>query len=141
RLTIGHIFLSNSDRLPVRTLTRGRSSRSFAVMGLGDKAVGRVGNIFQRAELGDPRLTRRAVGLSEALARMPRESLPTVWESSAELEAAYRFLRNPRTEFAALMEPVQQSAREMALEEGRVLVLHDTTDVSCPAAEPDEVGF
>jgi hypothetical protein len=110
-------------------------------MSLGERAVQRVGEIFQRADLGDPRLVRRAVGLAEALAQAPKLSLPQVWKTSAELEAAYRFLRNPRTDFEAMMEPVQLAAREQALAARRVLVLHDTTDISCPAAEPEEVGF
>lgn len=110
-------------------------------MVLSKQAVSRVGEIFKRAELGDPRLVRRAVGLAEALARGPERSLPKIWSTPAELEAGYRFLRNPSTEFAKLMEPVQQAAREQALQEKRVLILHDTTDIACPAAEPDEVGF
>lgn len=110
-------------------------------MALGKKAVGRVGQIFQRADLGDPRLVRRAVGLAQALADCPNQSLPKVWATVAELEAGYRFLRNPRTEFTALMEPVQQGTREAALEAGRVLVIHDTTDIECPSADPDEVGY
>ena len=110
-------------------------------MSLSDRTVERVGELFARAELGDPRLVRRAVGLAEGLARSPKQSLPQIWSSSAELEAGYRFLRNPRSDFEALMEPVQQAAREGALAAQSVLVLHDTTEVKCAAAEPDEVGF
>jgi hypothetical protein len=113
--------------------------RSFA-MELSERAVERVGNVFRRAELGDPRLVRRAVGLAEALASAPDLTLPRVWASEAQLEAGYHFLRNPRTGFNELMEAVQLGTRERALEEKRVLVLHDTTDVMCPSAEPDEVG-
>lgn len=110
-------------------------------MSLSESAVRRVGEVFLRAELGDPRRVRRAVGLAQALAEAPDRSLPTVWRTSAELEAAYRFLRNRRTDFESLMEAVQLSARERALEAGRVLVIHDTTDVSCPSADAEEVGF
>ena len=108
---------------------------------LSDKTVARVGDVFRRADLGDARLVRRSVGLAEALARAPALSLPRVWATSAELQAGYEFLRSPRTDFNTLMEPVQQATRQQALEERRVLVLHDTTDVTCPAAEPEEVGF
>ena len=108
---------------------------------LSEKAIGRVGSTFARADLGDARMVRRAVGLSEALAQAPRLSLPQVWSTSAELEAGYRFLRSPRTDFEQLMEPVQQAARESALEQRTVLVLHDTTDVTCQSAAPEEVGF
>jgi hypothetical protein len=108
---------------------------------LGDKAVQRVGAVFSRADLGDPRHVRRAVGLAEALAAAPALSLPKIWSTPAQLEAGYRFLRNPRTDFAQLMDAVQQTTRERALEEDRVLVLHDTTDITCPSAEPEEVGF
>src|SRR6185436_7326609 len=110
-------------------------------MALGKSAQQRVGRIFERADLGDPRLVRRAVGLADALAQAPDRALPKVWSTAAELEAGYRFLRNPRTDFESLMEPVQQATRERALESRRVLVLHDTTDITCPSAEADETGY
>ena len=110
-------------------------------MTLSEKAIERVGDVFRRAELGDARLVRRAVGLAQALAEAPDVSLPKVWATSAELQAGYDFLRSPRTDFTDLMEAVQLFAREQALEARRVLVIHDTTDAACPAAEPEEVGF
>ena len=96
---------------------------------------------MRRAELGDPRMVRRAVALAEALAAAPDKSLPKVWSSPSELEAAYRFLRNPRTEFEALVGAFQQATHERALEKKRILAIHDTTDIECPAADPDEVGY
>jgi hypothetical protein len=110
-------------------------------MSLSEKTIGRVGAVFEEAQLGDPRRVRRAVGLAVALAQRPRGTLPQVWESPADLEAGYRFLRNPRTDFESLMESIQLATRDRALAAQRVLVLHDTTDVTCPAAEPDEVGY
>lgn len=110
-------------------------------MTLSEKAVSRVGHIFGRADLGDARLVRRAVGLAQALGERPNQSLPKVWATAAELQAGYDFLRNPRTEFTALMESIQQFTREQALAEQSVLVIHDTTDIACAAAEPTEVGF
>ena len=110
-------------------------------MSLSQNATNRVRNLIGRANLGDPRLVRRAMGLAEALASHPKGSLPQVWSNAAELEAAYRFLRNPRTSFEGLMEAVQLAARDAALDAEQVLVLHDTTDVACQAAEPEEVGF
>jgi Transposase DDE domain. len=110
-------------------------------MSLSEKAIGRVGEMFGRADFGDARLVRRAVGLAQALAEAPDLSLPKVWATAAELQAGYDFLRSPRTDFVDLMEPVQQFAREQALAERSVLVLHDTTDVACPSAEAEEVGF
>lgn len=110
-------------------------------MQLSEKAVSRVGEMFRRADLGDARLVRRAVGLAQALAEAPDLSLPKIWTSAAELQAGYDFLRSPRTDFTELMEPVQQFAREQAVAEQSVLVLHDTTDIACPSAEPEEVGY
>jgi hypothetical protein len=110
-------------------------------MSLSEKTIARVGQVFGRADLGDARLVRRAVGLVEALASSPGLSLPRIWATSAALQAGYDFLRSPRTDFVQLMEPVQMATRERVLKERRVLVLHDTTDIACPSAEPEEVGF
>lgn len=110
-------------------------------MQLSERAIERASEVFLRANLGDARLERRAAGLAEALAQNPKASLPHVWSTSAALEAGYLFLRNPRSNFTALMAAVQQDTRERALQERSVLVVHDTTDIVCPAAEPDEVGF
>lgn len=101
----------------------------------------RASEVFRRAHLGDKRLECRAVALAEALAQAPNLSLPKVWSTPAALEAGYHFLRNPRSDFSALMMASQQVTHESVLRERSVLVIHDTTDISCPAAEPEEVGF
>jgi hypothetical protein len=110
-------------------------------MRLSKKIGRRVGKIFLRADLGDPRLVERGAGLAEALAQTPSDCLPKVWSDAGTLLAGYRFLRNPRSDFTRLLEPQQWATREQALRARRVLILHDTTDVSCPAALPEEVGF
>ena len=110
-------------------------------MELSRKAIERVSQVFLKAQLRDVRLERRAVALAEALACNPRQSLLQVWSLTGALQAGYDFLRNPKCDFTALMAPIQQTAYERSLNEGCVLVLHDTTDVLCPAAEAEEVGF
>ena len=110
-------------------------------MSLSEKAIRRASEVFALADLGDPRRARRAVSLTEAVARAPDLSLPKLWKTPSELEAGYRFLRNTHNEFDALMDPVQLQTRQAALDARSVLVLHDTTDIECPAAEPEEVGF
>jgi hypothetical protein len=110
-------------------------------MQLSQRAIERASDVFLRAELGDERLERRAAALAQALAEKPKVSLPQAWSTSAALEAGYHFLRNPRCSFTALMAATQQATYELALKERSVLVVHDTTDIACPAAEPEEVGF
>ncbi|MBW2465040.1 MAG: IS4 family transposase [Deltaproteobacteria bacterium] len=39
------------------------------------------------------------------------------------------------------MEAVQSATRDAAVAAERVLVIHDTTDITCPSAEQQEVGF
>ena len=39
------------------------------------------------------------------------------------------------------MAPAQTATQQRAREAKRVLLLHDTTDITCPAAECDEVGY
>jgi hypothetical protein len=108
---------------------------------LSEKAIGRASEVFHRARLGDKRLERRAVALAEALAANPKLSLPKVWSTPAVLEAGYHFLRNPRCAFTELMKATQQATHESVVKEHCALVLHDTTDIVCQAAEPEEVGF
>jgi hypothetical protein len=96
--------------------------------------------MFEQADLGDPRRVARAVSLAQNFAETPGLSLPKIWSTPSQLKAGYQFLRNPRNDFSLLMEAVQLAARSAALQAKRVLVLHDKTDVSCPSAEPNEVG-
>jgi hypothetical protein len=80
-------------------------------------------------ELGDERLNERRNRLVAVLEQHPDTGFPDACVDDAEVEALYRFLRNPRVSLAKLMEPhfVATHARCAAL--GEVLVIHDTTDM------------
>ncbi len=83
---------------------------------------------FGTAQLGDPRRTRRAVAIAEALAREPGASLPQQLHDPAALEATYRFLHS-QVSYEALLQPHVEHTREEMGQVERVLLIQDTTEV------------
>lgn len=80
------------------------------------------------ADLGDARRSERLMTIAEAMAAMPHASFPEVLDT-AELEGAYRFLRNDAVTTNAMLEPhVRQTIRR--IESNVVLAVHDTTTLS-----------
>lgn len=104
-------------------------------------SVERVGRALQRAELGDPRRTKRLTKTVALLARKPRASLPEAMQSESELEGAYRLANNTAIEPHQLFDALAESAAERARVAGDVLVIHDTTSCTFEHADPVEIGY
>jgi Transposase DNA-binding/Transposase DDE domain len=77
----------------------------------------------------DRRLAVRLQSIVRRLAADPSLSLPRLMDE-AELEGAYRFFSNPRVKPEAILAPHVATTSERCAREGRVLVVHDTTDFS-----------
>ncbi len=90
------------------------------------------------AALGDKRLTRRAQALGLALSRKPELSLPKLLTDEAELEAAYRLIRNDRCHWRELLAPHIARTVERAADYDTVLVAHDTTTLAFRRYWPDK---
>lgn len=76
----------------------------------------------------DPRLVRRLRMIMEAAAAKPSTSLPKMFKSAGELEAAYRFFANPMVTLYAILAPHFDATRERARRESCVRALHDQTE-------------
>jgi len=91
---------------------------------------------FRASCLGDSRLDARLVQIGQQLSANPSLSLPEAAGSDAAAEALYRFLRNPRTSLASVIEPhlAGTAARVAAAHAGGgdvpVLMVHDTSTMS-----------
>jgi hypothetical protein len=81
-----------------------------------------------RAQMGDPRLAKRAQGMARAILRLPGGSLPAAMGSEAAREAAYRFLSNRRVSLGRVLAPHVEATVERARAAGKVLVISDTTE-------------
>jgi IS4 transposase len=77
--------------------------------------------------LGDERLNARRDRLIDVLTKYPDVGFPDACASDGELEALYRFLRNPRVSLDVVIEPHLHATRARCLALGEVLVIHDTT--------------
>ena len=95
---------------------------------------------FGTAQLGDPRRTRRAVAIAEALAREPGASLPQQLHDPAALEATYRFLHS-QVSYEALLQPHVEHTREEMGQVERVLLIQDTTEVDYQQHHPTTTGL
>lgn len=82
------------------------------------------------ADLGDKRRTRRAQTVGLALAKKPELSLPKLFTDEADLEAAYRLLRNPSCHWGDLLAPHARRTVNRGAAHDTVLVAHDTTTLS-----------
>lgn len=85
---------------------------------------------FGGASLGDPRRTKRLVGIAGQMARAPQASLPQQHEGNwGQTKGAYRFFANPHISSEQISEPVWQQTRTRAQQPGVVLLVHDDTEI------------
>lgn len=92
---------------------------------------------FRNSELGDERLSRRLTAMAVALGRDPSSTLPDVFGDAAGIEGCYRFLRNGKVSFDAVLRPHQQQTIRRARPETNILVVHDTTEFRFPTPRED----
>lgn len=79
-------------------------------------------------DLGDFRLNQRQVRLMNRLVQNPEASLPDALRDGAEIEAGYRFLRNPKISLSAVLEPHINDVAAMKTTGAR-LIVHDSSKI------------
>ena len=84
---------------------------------------------FGGANLGDKRRSARLVQLASSLAAKPSGTLPPAMPGHSELQAAYRFLRNPRVNPDAVLEPHRGAVGRAMAAAGDYLLIEDTTSL------------
>lgn len=84
---------------------------------------------FQTAKLGDVRRTKRLVQLAAQLAAHTGQSIVQSLSSSADIEAAYRFVRNDNISPAAIAEAGFSATVQACKEFDCLLALEDTTSL------------
>ena len=85
---------------------------------------------FGQARLNDPRRTQRLVALATSLAEQPGVAVSKLVISSADMEGAYRFIRNEHIKAEDIAEAGFHVTAQEALEHQTLLALEDTTSLS-----------
>jgi hypothetical protein len=83
--------------------------------------------LFGKSNLGDPRRTTRLVKLATSLANEPGKPLVSITQSPADMEGAYRFIRNEHIDAKAIAESGFHATVEQAKTHQLLLALEDTT--------------
>src|SRR3989344_2275168 len=87
-------------------------------------------NLFQHASLGDSRRVKRLITLSATLAAHTGKSVPQAHQSAADIEAAYRFIRNDSISANAIAEAGFMATKQAALAFNTLLALEDTSSLN-----------
>ena len=80
-------------------------------------------------ELGDRRLTARAVQVGSCMVAHPEASLATQMQNPSALEGAYRLMNNNQVNLRALLAPTFERTRQSASQEPVVLWVNDQTEL------------
>jgi len=85
---------------------------------------------FGKAQLGNRARTARLVDLAERLTRHPGGTLPEKLKSPAALKATYRLMERKEVTHSAVLQPHrEETLRRIAQHEGRVVIIHDATEL------------
>jgi hypothetical protein len=96
---------------------------------------------FGQCELGDARRTQRVVKMAASLASKLGQSVVKCMDEDAEVEGAYRLLRNPAVSSQALAEGGYAATVEHARERETLLAVEDTTSLSFSHGVAEELGY
>lgn len=95
---------------------------------------------FKTLDLGDERLNARAMLLAHRLSCKPSESIPNACAGWAETQAAYRCLRNPRSDWQALLLAHWSRSIERMRAHAVVLNIQDTTELDFNGRQTKGLG-
>lgn len=87
-------------------------------------------SVFNDAKLGDPRRTKRLVKLAENMAKSIGKSVVKSCQNSAEVEAAYRFMRNENVKAHDIQEAGFELTAKHANAYEELLAIEDTTSIN-----------
>ncbi len=97
---------------------------------------------MKAADFGNLHLTKRYGRMLDAIMQCPGDSFPDIFNTEADLEGAYRFLRNPNVTWHKAIASHLNATVIRAQVAGKILAIHDTTDFTFPGEEPREgLGF
>ena len=97
-----------------------------------------VAGEFTGSELGDRRLDERLVTIAKRLEKRPDAGFPEAMVTDAETEAFYRFVRNPRATFEAVLKPHIQATLARCSQAPVVLAVHDSSEFRFTGSEQRE---
>ena len=95
---------------------------------------------FGGSDLGDKRRTERLVTVASGLAGQVGQSLVKSCSSEAEIEGAYRLLRNDQVASEAIAESGFKASAAQALSSTTLLALEDSTSLSFGHGVREELG-
>lgn len=95
---------------------------------------------LRTVSLGDARLDKRLVTLTEQLAQRPGASIPQACGDWAQTQAAYRFLAHEDTSGQAVLEAHAQASGRRMEAHPVVLCLQDTTELNFDGKQAEGLG-
>jgi hypothetical protein len=96
--------------------------------------------LFSKAELGDPRRTKRLIKISEDMLTNVDNSVHAASPDPASIEGAYRFIRNDSVEPQAIAEAAYSYTDTLVSQRKLVLAIQDTTGLSYRHSVCEELG-
>lgn len=109
---------------------------------MSDKAVDWARETFEDSELGDPRRTNRLIQIASLYAKnIGSSTVECCNGDSAQIEGAYRFLRNDQISPAGIREGGFASTVRQLKRENTLLAIEDTTTVSYRHEVAKELGY
>jgi hypothetical protein len=97
-------------------------------------------SLFSKAELGDPRRTKRLIKISQDMLTSVDNSLHAASPDPASIEGAYRFIRNDSVAPQAIAEAAYSFTDTLVSQRKLVLAIQDTTGLSYRHSVCEELG-
>ena len=96
---------------------------------------------FSNLVLPDARLARRVQRFVQCAWKAPSQSFPQMLQDTASLEGAYRLVNNERVTFEALQKPHVMESAQRAVQQGEVVVVHDSSNIETPYLDDSDASY
>src|ERR1043165_3055167 len=96
---------------------------------------------FPSLDFGDQRRNARFVSIINNITRQPGSSIPKQNEDWYDTKATYSFFKNEDVSLSSLREAITGWGLQQVAGEERLLIVHDTSQLSYDDLKADDLGY